>query len=347
MKKKKLWIILLIIAVVAIAAAVWYFTPSHFMSRVDANDILYIDIFNGNNGGTYKIKNPEDISYIVDNIQSISFKKSGISVGNKGYRYRMTFFDTKGNVIDRFIINSHDTIRKDPFFYHDESDSLCVDYIEDKMIMDGESEITGPQSFLATVLEETTTYMIVEPAEGEPERDIDKKIRIEYGTDHQDYLFGTGRKVVIYFDGEIHTNDGSMTTIYTDDISTEGFREWSLNVVPAEGAASESSVVPFKKEFNADVNLYYYGVNQVYINVDNKDIPLEDALEKGLITLNAIIAKCNQDVADGVIEELAYKDGGSQVYKYPDYTIIKYHTLDGNRDVYIGNTEMDINVADK
>ena len=38
-----------------------------------------------------------------------------------------------------------------------------------------------------------------------------------------------------------------------------------------------------------------------------------------------------------------YKDGGSIIYKYDNYTIIKFHTLDGNRDVYIGNKNMDIN----
>lgn len=35
-----------------------------------------------------------------------------------------------------------------------------------------------------------------------------------------------------------------------------------------------------------------------------------------------------------------YDDGGSMEYHYPDFTIIKMHTLDGNRDVYIGNKEM-------
>lgn len=81
--------------------------------------------------------------------------------------------------------------------------------------------------------------------------------------------------------------------------------------------------------------------------VDNQTISLIEALENGKLTLNAIIQKANRDVADGKLEELVYKDGGSQVYKYPDYTIIKYHTLDGNRDVYIGSSDMDIHIADK
>ena len=50
-------------------------------------------------------------------------------------------------------------------------------------------------------------------------------------------------------------------------------------------------------------------------------------------------------MAEGIIEEISYDDGGSSVYQYPDYTIIKYHTLDGNRDVYIGSVDMDIRIS--
>ena len=37
------------------------------------------------------------------------------------------------------------------------------------------------------------------------------------------------------------------------------------------------------------------------------------------------------------------KDGGSMEYHYKDYTIIKIHKLDGNRDVYIGISNMKLN----
>lgn len=96
-----------------------------------------------------------------------------------------------------------------------------------------------------------------------------------------------------------------------------------------------------------DTSLYYYGLDKVMITIKGFTMPLETALEQGRITLNGIVANCNQDVSDGVIEVLSYDDGGSQVYKYPEFTIIKYHTLDGNRDVYIGTINMDIGIADK
>lgn len=58
-------------------------------------------------------------------------------------------------------------------------------------------------SFVGTVLEETTTYMIVEPGEDEEERKSSDKIQINYGTDHIDYLYGIGRKVIIKYTGYI------------------------------------------------------------------------------------------------------------------------------------------------
>ena len=42
-----------------------------------------------------------------------------------------------------------------------------------------------------------------------------------------------------------------------------------------------------------------------------------------------------------------YDDGGTTIYKYPKLTIIKSHTLEGDRDVYIGIPEMTMEVRNK
>ena len=96
-----------------------------------------------------------------------------------------------------------------------------------------------------------------------------------------------------------------------------------------------------------DVNLWYYGLENVYVDVDGESIPYDVAIKQGKLSSYAIIAKANRDVQRGIIEELSFDDGGSQIYKYPEYTIIKYHTLDGNRDVYIGAVDMKITVKDQ
>lgn len=214
-------------------------------------------------------------------------------------------------------------------------------------------------SFLGTVTEETTNYMIVEPIvvyktdDIEIPKDAEGKVKVLYENDHYDYLYGTGRRVVIYYDSEPYKDDDGITTIKTEDISTEGFREFKITVETS--AEKKKRLIAHKTPVTdssqrwwtyGDAALYYYGLDRVDVTIKGWSSPLEWALEKGLITLNAIIAKCNKDVSDGVIEEISYKDGGSSVFMYRDYNIIKYHTIEGNRDVYIGSPDMDIKVAD-
>lgn len=210
------------------------------------------------------------------------------------------------------------------------------------------------QSFVGKVIEETTSYMVVEPAHDEYEKTVADRIKIEYGTDHIDYLYGTGRMVVIYYKGDINTADGNMASIKSDDISTEGFREWEMKVVPSN-EPNNKKIMEKTQPHDSDTtshwykqyNLYYHGLEDVIITVDGEQHSLAHALKRGKITMSAILAKANRDVADGVIQDLRYEDGGSAVFKYPDYTIVKYHTLDGNDDMYIGTPDIGIDVKNK
>ena len=210
------------------------------------------------------------------------------------------------------------------------------------------------QSFVGTVIEETTSYMVVEPAHDEYEKTVADRIKIEYGTDHIDYLYGTGRMVVIYYKGDINTADGNMASIKSDDISTEGFREWEMKVVPSNEPNNKKIMEKTQphdsnttSHWYKQYNLYYHGLEDVIITVDGEQHSLAHALKRGKITMSAILAKANQDVSDGVIQDLRYEDGGSAVFNYPDYTIVKYHTLDGNDDMYIGTPDIGIDVKNK
>ena len=86
-----------------------------------------------------------------------------------------------------------------------------------------------------------------------------------------------------------------------------------------------------------DYNLYVWN-GDVQIVIDDKTYSLEEALNGNMITIEKIIEKANQDLPD----TSSYDEGGSKVYKYDTYTIIKLHTIDGNRDVYIGNEKLSI-----
>ena len=209
----------------------------------------------------------------------------------------------------------------------------------------GEDEENNPQiynSFVGTVLEETTTYMIVEPNEDEDERKSADKIRINYGTDHIDYLYGIGRKVIINYTGYI--KETYPAQINTDNILIEGYEEFELSV--KESYNKKKTKILNNQELyknNSDFDIYYYGLDEVNIFVDNKTMPLEEALRSGKMTIDGILAKANQDESNGKIKSEIYKDGGTTEWYYDTFTIIKCHSLDGNRDVYIGIPEMRLN----
>lgn len=194
-------------------------------------------------------------------------------------------------------------------------------------------------SFIGTVLEETTTYMIVEPNEDEAERKISDKFVINYGVDHNDYLYGIGRKVLISYTGSsfIETYPVKITT---DNISVNGYYDFELIVKNSENPEKRKIVNNLELyKNNSNYDLYYYGLDEVNVEVDNEIISLEEALKSGKLTIEGIIAKANKDNVKSDI----YKDGGSMIYWYDDYTIIKMHTISGNRDVYIGSKDMTMN----
>jgi hypothetical protein len=86
-----------------------------------------------------------------------------------------------------------------------------------------------------------------------------------------------------------------------------------------------------------DYNIYVYD-GSVNILINGEEMSLRNALLQNKITMDEIIEKANKDFPDAI----SYDDGGSMEYHYENYTIIKVHTIDGNRDVYIGNKDMTI-----
>ena len=208
-------------------------------------------------------------------------------------------------------------------------------------------------SFVGTILEETTTYMIIQPNEDEEERKVYEKIKVSYGTDHKDYLYGIGRKVIINYTEKIVPPTNKQIAenkeydciiepyahIITDDILINGYEDFKISVKNSNKnkAVKILNNTELYKAYS-DYNLYYYGLDEVNITIENKTMPLEEALRSGKMTLGGLIIKANKDYPDAEI----LKDGGSIEYHYPDYTIIKLHTVTGNRDIYIGSKSLQI-----
>ena len=97
-----------------------------------------------------------------------------------------------------------------------------------------------------------------------------------------------------------------------------------------------------EKEFD----IYEFG-GDVKIVIKDVEYTLEDALEKEIITSEKILKQAKLDAKYGICTKGDYSDGGSTEYYYPEYTILKLNTLDGNKDMVIGYRGQIINDFDK
>lgn len=94
-------------------------------------------------------------------------------------------------------------------------------------------------------------------------------------------------------------------------------------------------IVDAKKSEDYDYNIFIYN-GKIDIKVKMRTKELKKALEDKDITMERIISKAKQDADSNLITATTFKDGGSVMYQYGTYTILKCNTEDGNEDVYIG-----------
>ena len=100
---------------------------------LDPNEVMEIVVFNGNSGKATHIIDKEQIQHIVENLNGVEVKRSKPSLGYMGYSFKVTIYLSDGNEAgdwNNFIINSDDTIRKDPFFYSVTKGNIDYSYIE-------------------------------------------------------------------------------------------------------------------------------------------------------------------------------------------------------------------------
>ena len=78
-------------------------------------------------------------------------------------------------------------------------------------------------------------------------------------------------------------------------------------------------------------NIYTYCIENITIEMKDRKVELKSYIEDNSNAINKII--------DTLKLEDTLMDGGTQIYK-GDITLIKCNTLDGNKDIYIGNDNM-------
>lgn len=203
------------------------------------------------------------------------------------------------------------------------------------------AEIADSLYFYGKVIESKQNYIIVEPNEGEKIRKSADKISIGLG-EYNDAIYMVGTNVKITYTGYVMESYPAIVNAINIELkSAENFEIRFYDKHPQTD--TKINKILDKSETNKyDYNIYTYD-GSVNILINGEEISLRNALLENKITMNEIIAKANKDLKDSKITGDTYKDGGSIIYNYGNYTIIKCHTLDGNRDVYIGEKSMTIN----
>ena len=195
------------------------------------------------------------------------------------------------------------------------------------------------QFFYGRVVEATASYIIVEPNEDEEERKSTDKISISLG-EYNDALYEVGTNVKITYNGEImETYPAQVKATKIELKSAENFEILLKNRQPIDSYNKVYAILDKSETNKYDYTIYAYD-GSVNIRIDGKEYSLKEALSENKITMEEIISKANKDEKDGKIKADMYKDGGSMEYHYENYTIIKCHTVDGNRDVYIGTKDL-------
>lgn len=189
-------------------------------------------------------------------------------------------------------------------------------------------------SFFAKIVESNEKNIIVEPVEDSPERNTSDKFLIKLG-DYSDAIYPIGTNVKITYNGDFaETYPVTINPIKIEIKSTDNFelifhgrKDMGIKTIVANEETDKYSYNVFSKGGDFE------------IKIDGVIYNLREALLSDKITMEEIIQKANKDIP----EAISYDDGGSMEYHYENYTIIKYHTLDGNRDVYMGIKGMKLN----
>ncbi len=202
-------------------------------------------------------------------------------------------------------------------------------------------EIADSAYFYGKVIESKQNYIIVEPNEGEEIRKSADKISINLG-ENNDTIYQVGTNVKITYTGYVmESYPAQVDAIKIELKSAENFEIRFYDKQP-QTDTKINKILDKSETDKYDYNIYSYG-GLANILINGEEISLRNALLENKITMNEIIVKANKDLSEKKITGDTYKDGGSQIYNYENYTIIKYHNLEGNRDVYIGTKTMTIN----
>ncbi len=92
---------------------------------------------------------------------------------------------------------------------------------------------------------------------------------------------------------------------------------------------------------NKTYDIYYYGINEALLcNLKNDCFDLKTSLKYNQTNIENVKKYLKSQTVNGNNNEFMLWDGGTTIYENPGYSIVFCNTVDGNRDVYFGVSEM-------
>lgn len=272
-------------------------------------------------------------NYLEKNFPKMKLEYVNIEWSSSFGGYSIKFKD-KNNKIYSFIMNNKYfpiSLGQGLFAFEEE-------YKQKYELQDTSIENNKESYFYGKVIESTASYIIVEPNENEEERKSADKISVGLG-ENNDALYMVGTIVKVTYDGTIM--ESYPAQVKATKIEIKSAENFEIFFKDRQLIDSYNKIYPIldKSETDKyDYTIYAYD-GSVNIKIDDKEYSLKEALLENRITIEEIIQKANKDFPNAI----SYDDGGSMEYHYENYTIIKCHTLNGNRDVYIGTKDMTLN----
>ncbi len=90
-------------------------------------------------------------------------------------------------------------------------------------------------------------------------------------------------------------------------------------------------------------SIYFYNIKDVEFDYKGYKINLRNGLKNGDISPEHLIVQAEEDAKNNKNKKIIYKDGGSTKYIYEKFSILKMNSLNGNKDLYIGQANIGIN----
>lgn len=164
--------------------------------------------------------------------------------------------------------------------------------------------------------------------------DDNVKLRFLFNEDYDklaNYSVYDNIKIIGRIVDMVKDENDQYTIILKDSkiVSTDLYDEYEV-IVDKDNKCNSGTQLYYE---NKDQKYYFNCLNRIDIKYSEEDIyELNYLLQDNKINLNDLYKKANNK------EE--YDDGGSVLYQYDDFSILKCNTLEGNNDIIFGNTNL-------